>query len=402
MDSNQIIEELKKKLDEANRKVKEYEEIAQKASKASQMKTIFLANMSHEIRTPLNAVTGFARIIAETDSAAERKKFLSIIEGSSQHLQMLVNEILDLSRVEQGEIKVNNIIFDVNDLIRDVKDIFHFRCPDEIKMIITHPENGLKIEADRNRVMQVLSNFISNALKHTTKGSIEVGYQISSDRKTISFYVSDTGEGMTQYTVDHIFDLYYSEDAERKEDKKGFGLGMTLCKSLAEKMNGTINLKTALGKGSTFYLNLPFTEVKNAATPTVTQTSMVSDKPTGEKKHVILVAEDIDTNFELVNIILRKFYTLLRAHDGVEAVQMNEEHKPDLILMDMMMPNMDGYDATRIIREVNPKLPILALSAYAFETDVQKAKDVGCTDFISKPVNMVELKTKIKKYLSNG
>ncbi len=374
------------KLQAANLKLKEYEEKAAKAEKASRMKSLFLANMSHEIRTPLNAIEGFSRIIAETDSSEERMKFLEIIESNNNRLMSLINEILDLSRVESGEIAI--------------KQLFKFRCPDTVKLECNTPTMPITMQTDENRLTQVLSNLISNALKHTPKGQITFGYKMEDDGQQIVFFVQDTGSGISPEFIDHIFETYASQDAERQ---KGYGLGLALCKIIVEKMGGHISVQSTLGEGSTFFFVLPFhgsiggMSTSNRTTTSV-KTLRVSNRPEDSDMKTILVAEDEESNFELVRIVLQKRYRLLRARNGIEAVTMNEDEHPDLILMDIRMPEMNGLDATRIIKEVNHSTPIVALSAYAFDENIREALAAGCDEFMAKPFRVEDLIEVCAKY----
>ena len=386
----------------ARKKLKEYEEKAAKAEKASQMKSLFLANMSHEIRTPLNAIEGFSRIMAETDSFDERMTFMEIIESNNSRLLSLVNEILDLSRVESGEIVIKERPADLNNLMNSIKQLFKFRCPETVKLNWTKPNMPVVMNTDENRLIQVFSNLISNALKHTPRGSISYGYRLINQGTIIEFYVSDTGTGICPEFIDHIFDTYASKDAE---EHKGYGLGLALCRIIVEKMGGQISVTSKVNEGSTFIFTLPFSGTfggMQAASHTNTQnmrTLRVSNRGENNDMKTILVAEDEESNYELVRIVLQKRYRLLRAHNGIEAVTINEEEKPDLILMDIRMPEMNGLDATRIIKEINSDTPVIALSAYAFNENIQEAMAAGCDHFLAKPFKVEELIETIKKYL---
>jgi len=401
-EANRNLALAKEQLEAANRKLKEYEEKAEKAMKESRMKTLFLANMSHEIRTPLNAIEGFSRIMAETDSVDERMKYMEIIESNNSRLLSLVNEILDLSRVESGEIVIKKAPCNLNQLMNGIKQIFKFRCSDTVSLVWTNGEQPVTMTTDENRLTQVFSNLISNALKHTTKGSITYGYRLTDDGHTITFFVQDTGSGIAPEFIDHIFDAYASKDAEQQ---KGYGLGLALCKIIVEKMGGSIDVKSELGKGSLFTFELPFhgtvggMSTSNRSASTNLRTLRVSTRNNITKMKTVLVAEDEESNYELVRIVLQKRYQLLRAHNGIEAVTMNEEEKPDLILMDIRMPQMGGLDATRIIKEVNHETPIIALSAYAFEENIREAKAAGCNDFLAKPFRVEDLIEMVKKYI---
>lgn len=389
-------------LELANKKIKEYEEKASKAEKASKMKSLFLANMSHEIRTPLNAIEGFSRIMAETDSPDDRMKFMEIIESNNSRLLSLVNEILDLSRVESGEIVIKSTPTDLNQMMASIKQLFKFRCPETVSLSWTKSENSVVMNTDENRLTQVFSNLISNALKHTSKGSITFGYELINEGQDIRFYVSDTGSGIAPEFIDQIFNTYASQDAEQK---KGFGLGLALCRIIVEKMQGHISVKSIVDKGSTFVFEMPFhgtiggMSVSNRANTTNVRTIRVSNQTDQADMKTVLVAEDEESNYELVRIVLHKRYKLLRAHNGIEAVMMNEDEKPDLVLMDIRMPEMNGLDATRIIKEVSPDTPVIALSAYAFEENIKEAKAAGCDYFMAKPFRVEDLIEIIKQYI---
>jgi CheY-like chemotaxis protein/nitrogen-specific signal transduction histidine kinase len=393
--------ELIKRLAEANRKIKEYEEKAEKAEKASKMKSLFLANMSHEIRTPLNAIEGFSRIITETDSADERIKYLGIIESNSNRLTVLINEILDLSKVEQGDISINKENINLTTMCNEIINVFKLRTTEDVKIVVEKTGADLFMETDKNRLMQVFSNLIGNALKHTKYGSITIGYRLIKNNSKIKFFVQDTGEGIKLEDQKRIFELYESNDSGYTGEKKGFGLGLPLSKMIVEKMGGEMSLESNIGEGATFSFSFPYRlseDRTDSSLRTTTKTIRVDAVAESQKK-LILVAEDSDNNYELVRIVLEKLYKLVRAKDGIEAVTINEELRPDIILMDMKMPNMDGLDATRIIKEVYPDIPIIALSAFAFSTDIQKAKEAGCIDFLAKPFRIESLRAMIDKYI---
>ncbi len=251
--------EMLKAQDERDRaidKLMEYEEISAKAQKASEMKSLFLANMSHEIRTPLNAIEGFSRIMAETDEPEERMRFLEIIESNNARLLSLINEILDLSRVEAGEIAIRKAPVIINEMCKGIIQVFKFRCPDSVKLETPKMPEIITMNTDENRITQVLSNLISNALKHTYHGHIRFGFNMLKDNREIEFYVEDTGTGIKESDIDEIFKTYVSRDAETKGNS--FGLGLPLCKIIIEKMGGKIGVESEEGVGSRFYFILPF------------------------------------------------------------------------------------------------------------------------------------------------
>lgn len=389
--------------DKALQQLKEYEEKIRKAEKASRMKSLFLANMSHEIRTPLNAIEGFSRVMAETDSPEERMKMLEIVESNNNRLLSLINEILDLSRVESGEIQMKKAPANLTEMCANIKQIFKFRCPESIKLVADIPAKTVMLNTDINRITQVFCNLISNALKHTITGSITFGYCVSDDEKTITMKVADTGSGIDPKDIDSIFQTYVSKDAEQQN---GYGLGLPLSKIIVEKLGGHISVNSELGVGSTFSFTFPFdgsyvgtTTTTSKPGFTISRTLRAKPEMDISKMKLILVAEDEECNFELIKNVLNNRYRILRARNGIEAVTLNEEEHPDMILMDIRMPEMNGLDATRIIKEVNPTVPILALSAYAFQDSIQEAHDAGCNEFISKPFKVDHLIETIEKYI---
>ena len=401
-EANKLVRKITSERDEALLKLNEYEEKIRKAEKASRMKSLFLANMSHEIRTPLNAIEGFSRVIAETDSPEERMKMLEIVESNNNRLLSLINEILDLSRVESGEIQMKKAPANLTDMCANIKQIFKFRCPEQIKLVASIPSKTVILNTDINRVTQVFCNLISNALKHTISGSITFGYNVSEDGKDIIMQVADTGSGIDPNDIDSIFQTYVSKDAEHQN---GYGLGLPLSKIIVEKLGGHISVKSKLGEGSTFTFVLPFdgSFAGNNTTSkpcfTISRTLRAKADVDISKLKLVLVAEDEDCNWELIQNVLNNRYRILRAKNGIEAVTMNEEEHPDLILMDIRMPEMNGLDATRIIKEINPVIPVVALSAYAFEDTINEAMDAGCNEFISKPFKMEHLIETIEKFI---
>lgn len=404
--ADKAIDEMMKAQEERDKaidKLMEYEEISAKAQKASEMKSLFLANMSHEIRTPLNAIEGFSRIMAETDDPEERMRFLEIIESNNTRLLSLINEILDLSRVEAGEIAIRKNPVNINEMCKGIIQVFKFRCPDSVKLETPKMAQTITMITDENRVTQVLSNLISNALKHTYHGHIKFGFNLCDDNRKIEFYVEDTGSGIRPSDIDNIFKTYVSRDAETKGN--GFGLGLPLCKIIIEKMGGTIGVESEEGVGSRFHFILPFEGdiTENTSLTTTKRTTMtirVDNNVDKDSMKTIMVAEDEESNYELVRNILHKRYNLLRAKNGIEAVTINEEQHPDLILMDIRMPEMNGLDATRIIKEVTPETTVIALSAFAFPESINEAKDAGCTEFIAKPFRVEELLSTIERYIN--
>ena len=370
---------------------RELQSSKEKAEMSDKLKSAFLANMSHEIRTPLNA-----------------------IESNNGRLLELINEILDLSKIESGIIEFTIGPTSLHNLCREVHDAHIFRMPVGVSLVHEPSDESLMIETDKNRVFQVISNLIGNAAKFTKEGSISYGYKRVGDQ--IVFHVTDTGTGIEPEKVGRVFERF----AKLNNHAQGTGLGLSICKSIVERLGGKITVNSEFGVGTTFNFTLPYniadtTEGMQSSLSSqssqLSQSSQPSDlteQPSNEtpqeqipeKQACILIAEDTDSNYDLLNAILGKNYRLVHAHDGMEAVIMYDEVKPDLILMDIKMPNLDGLEATKIIRELSATVPIVVQSAYAYPQDQKAAKEAGCSDFISKPIVQSELKKMLNKWLS--
>lgn len=388
----------------------------EKAERSDRFKSSFLANMSHEIRTPLNAIVGFSRIIADCDNIEERREYYSIVEANNERLLGLINEILDLSKIESGIVDFSIGPVNLFDLCKEIHNAHIFRCPQGVELIFEKYEPDLVISSDKNRLFQVYSNLIGNAFKFVSTGSVKFGYSL--ENKLVKFYVTDSGTGIAEDKINKIFDRF----VKGENSIQGTGLGLSICKTIIERLGGNISVESTLGIGTTFTFTLPcgkFTKKKThklSEEGIVTMSSSKSildndwERANVRKENVdkeeneadtILIAEDMDSNFELLNAILSSTYNLIRARDGIEAVSLFNDKKPDLILMDIKMPNMDGLDATRIIRELSPNIPIIALSAYAYKQDTEEALAAGCNDFLAKPLSAAKLKQILNKWLKN-
>ena len=361
----------------------------EKAEESDRLKSAFLANMSHEIRTPLNAIVGFSSLLAETDEIELRQAYMSLVQENNELLLNLISDILDISKIEAGTIELTTGWVDVPQLCREVIATFsHKKHDGAVELRFDESSPQIVIDADKNRIMQVLSNFMTNALKFTTKGSITLSYTLN----------DDTGKGIPAEQCHDIFNRFVKLDSF----VQGAGLGLSICQSLVERMGGKIGVESCVGKGSCFWFTHPFTSATQSASTLVTENDMLAtlQKKTVSRnyKPLILVAEDIDSNYLLIEALLKKDYRLVRAHNGSEAIELFNAETPDLILMDMKMPGISGIDTTTLLRKTGTQVPIVALTAFAYDNDKALAFDAGCNDFLTKPVSPPELRRVVTKW----
>lgn len=367
-------------------------EAKQRAEEADRMKSVFLANMSHEIRTPLNAIVGFSEIIALTEDEVEKAEYLNIIQKNSNLLLQLINDILDLSRIESGKSEMNFQLVEMTGLIDEVEKVHRLKMKTAIRLNVIRPDEEIWIMVDRNRITQVLFNFLSNAIKNTHEGAITLGLEVCGE--WLKVYVTDTGCGIAKEKLPLIFNRF-----EKLNDfVQGTGLGLPICQSIVERLGGKISVESEVGVGSTFVMTLPYRQfVLGADGEPVEINAHVERRSDGRKK--ILIAEDTESNFMQINILLKKDYTISWVTNGEEAVNSFLRERPDLILMDIRMPVMNGIQATEKIRTVDIDLPIVAVTANAFLIEQQQALAAGCNDIIAKPYTYERLKETIIKYI---
>ncbi|WP_196032444.1 ATP-binding response regulator [Phocaeicola massiliensis] len=376
------------------KKVQEELEAARRVAEvAGEQKTAFLANMSYEIRTPLNAIVGFAGLLANA-SESERNSYVEIIKGNTNMLLQLVNDILDMSKIEAGTLEFIYSDTDVNQIMRELEGIFRLRLEEadsSVRIVFEPCLPVCFIHTEKNRVSQVLSNFLSNAFKYTKEGSITLGYKVRED--DIYFYVQDTGAGIPAGKVDKVFERFMKLDAK----KQGTGLGLSISRTIIKKLGGEIGVFSEYGKGSTFWFTLPVKPFDflplQQRTEDVSETVEFNETEydAGAVRRTILIAEDMDDNYLLYKIYLEKHYDLIRATNGEEAVSKYLECNPDIILMDIGMPVVDGYQATDAIRQLSSDIPIVAVTAFAYDEDRRKVMSRGFNGYLSKPLNKDEL-----------
>ena len=369
----------------------------EKAEESDRLKTAFLANMSHEIRTPLNTIVGFSKIMAQNDpNALKHEEMAQIIDFNSRVLIKIIDDILDVSILESGSILVNSEIVHLDEIVENIlatgSQIKKDLQKEHIELLYKPALGNLTVIADKVRIAQILNNLVSNALKYTETGKVELGYTIDVQNK-MRFYVKDSGIGIPQSETEKIFTRFYKA-SNNTTTLRGLGLGLALSKQLVELMGGEISFDTHENKGTTFYFTLPCLPHASAepAKPVRQKIDNLNDKH-------ILVAEDDEGNYLLAQTILKRAGAhVIRALNGVEAVDVIKKRNDiDFVLMDIKMPLMDGIEATRIIRETNPELIIIALSAYVFTEQGQNIFSAGFNYFITKPFDADALISVLKK-----
>lgn len=366
-----------------------------KAEESNKLKSAFLANMSHEIRTPLNAIVGFSGLLTKTDDENERHEYATIIESNSDLLLQLVGDILDLSKIEAGTMEFTYSKFDLNKLMTDLYNTFNMHISAEKPVTLSY-RLGLEhcvINSERNRLTQLITNLVNNAIKFTEKGSITFGYEQRGDM--LYFSVTDTGFGIAEDKQKEVFNRF----VKLNSFKQGSGLGLPICKSIVETLGGEIGLKSEFGKGSTFYFTIPYNPATETPTGQLEPKEIVKVEA---KKATILVAEDNESNYKLINAILGKNYNLIHAWNGREAVDMFQQYNPQLILMDINMPEMDGYEAADNIRKLSADIPIIAVTAYAYASDEERILNSGMNLYMSKPLNAKQLKDNVLNLLNKN
>jgi PAS domain S-box-containing protein len=395
---NEEYEVLNEELKKLNKKLVLAKE---KAEESDKLKSSFLANMSHEIRTPMNSIIGFSKMCVKDNLEDEkRRKYASYVVENGEQLLTIVNDILDLSKIEAGQVKIKPELFNLNLLMENLYHNFQHQNNKGLLLLMQKgilDENAM-IYSDKTRLNQILSNLLNNALKFTLKGHIKFGYNVID--KQILFYVEDTGIGIPVEHHTKIFERFRQADLETTRLFGGTGLGLSICKRLIELMNGKIWVQSEPNKGSVFYFTLPFEMNMHDGFEEVKVVHKGEHRDM-DKRPLILIAEDEESNFIYLNEILaEKKFRILWAKDGKEAFEYCLTNKEIcLVLMDIKMPGMDGFSATTLIKKQFPDMPVIAQTAFAMQSDKETALASGCDDYLSKPIDPEQLLLKIKQHL---
>lgn len=370
----------------------------EKAEESDRLKSAFLANMSHEIRTPLNAIVGFSQLMIDAESNDERLAYWDIIHTNNEQLLRLIGDILDLSKIESGMMEFRDESFDMELLMAEIYASMDQRLTNREVQLLYEPRYiGCMIKQDRNRIMQIVTNFVTNSIKFTSKGYIKMGYLIEDGG--IKLYVEDTGIGIEKEKQDKVFQRFY----KLNDFAQGTGLGMSICRAICENRGGRIGLESEFGKGSTFWAWLPVSEIEVLNDDINENIDLNSAEdvpiPPGDYQMNILISEDNDIHFLLLERLLSRFGQVTRAHNGQEAVELVSTNHYTFILMDVNMPVMNGWEAIETIRKVNKDVYIAAMSAKVFPTDRVECERVGGNTFLPKPIKREELRKILKRFI---
>ncbi len=377
-------------------------EAIRRAEESDKLKSAFLANMSHEIRTPMNGIIGFMDLMESPDTTeTQRKEYSEIIRTSSRRLLDIVNDLINISKIEAGQIEIQESVINLKNLFDEIQvqyaPVIDEKVRFEIKGADQIPEENILV--DQSKLYQVFSNLISNAAKFTLEGEITIGCSLQADM--IEFYVKDTGEGIDPVYQDIIFDRFRQADARPSRLKGGTGLGLSICKAYIEKIGGEIWLESEKGKGSTFYFTVPYKPVEYIKSDDET---LKGERSNFKKGGVILIVEDELYNYLFAEYVLKDHgYRIIHSESGQKAIEYIRLYPEiGLVIMDIRLPDISGYEVTREIKMMRPDLPVIALTALALSGDRESALAAGCDDYLKKPITKEKLIESISYFLEES
>ncbi len=375
-----------------------------KAEESDVLKSSFLSNMSHEIRTPMNAILGFSNLLSHKEiSGPEKEEFVNLINLNVKNLLTIVENLIDISKIDTGQLQVRNSAVCLHDVLQEVYDSFNNdirrRGQLNIKLYLKEgiADKNTMVLTDGTRLKQVLANLVGNGIKFTDRGFVEFGYELINEG-LLQFYVKDTGIGLPVGKEERIFERFYKFSEGRQTLYGGTGIGLSLVKDLLELMGGKVWIESEQNVGTSFYFTIPFHKVSNANHKYIETNKVEVYNWEGK---TFLIAEDEEDNFRYLEVALSiSNASLIWARTGLEAIEIFKRiGNIDLVLMDIKMPEMDGYAATHEIKKINPKVPVIAQTAYAMSEEREKSALAGCDDYIAKPIGYEDLLNIIHKYV---
>lgn len=372
----------------------------EKAEESDRLKSAFLANISHEIRTPMNGILGFAELLKNPDLTSDmQERYIQIIEQSGNRMLNIINDIIDISKIESGQMNINIGETNINQLL---KDLYVFFSPEakkkgldlSLSIDFSDDEDEFPILTDHTKLAQILSNLIKNAIKFTKQGYINFGYEV--DSSEITFYIEDSGVGIPDNQIDMVFERFRQGSSLLTRNYEGAGLGLSISKAFVEMLGGRIWVTSELNKGSKFMFTIPNRKYQ----PNESDDQYNQHQHKDQMEINILIAEDDENNLMYLAAVLEEENAkIYESSNGKEALEMVKNHPEiDLVLMDLKMPEVDGFEATRQIKKMRPTLPVVAQTAYAFSEDQEKAMSAGCDDYLSKPIKTQMLLEIVNKY----
>ena len=380
-----------------------------KAEESDKLKSAFLANMSHEVRTPMNGIMGLAHLLANPEVEGETKQeYVNLILSSGNVLISLLDDIMDVSRIEANQVVASKEDFKLNDLFKELHGFFSTELEVKGKKVLelcyklALDDDASMINTDRVKLRQILVNLLSNALKFTDTGRIEFGYQLQADNALL-FYVSDTGIGINPEKQKRIFERFVQADDSLSRHFGGSGLGLSICKGFVDLLGGRIWVDSSTNKGAKFYFTIP----------DVNQSGTTVDKPAGQKlkasdrnweDKTILIVEDDQINYQLLEVVLKRTgVNLLHAVTGMDAVRFCEEQQHiDLVLMDVQLPEMNGFEAIKLIKKTHPEIPIIVQTANSMNEEKHRADEAGCQGFMTKPISLNKFMSEVDKFMQKA
>lgn len=377
----------------------------ERAEESDQLKSAFLSNMSHEIRTPMNAILGFSSLLASPDNSLEKtKRFIEIISNSGEQLMCIINDIIDISKIESNQLNISISTISVNKTLVDIFEVLQKHAIEKgkgnirLKLQLAPHKKDYHIETDEIRFIQICNNLLNNSLKFTSSGSIEIGYHeiVQNSKVYLEFYVKDTGCGIPKENLESVFERF--SQVSEKGFKEGNGLGLSITKGLVSLLNGSIRLESKLHVGSTFYFTIPIKDI-SPSKPLQKQT-----KPTNKKYDfsgiTIIIAEDDLSSYVFLEEILYETNAIIHhVNNGLELLNYLSSHQPDLVLLDINMPVVNGYQAINEIRKTNKEITVIAQTAYAMPEEKERILNAGCNDYLSKPIKQQELFQTLSKHI---